>query len=129
MCCVRLNAARKKLMHPRFRVHAEIVNLLADAAIESAARLARTAESLRKAKPIGNTLKPGPDTPLWNELSLAVRSRLNRHGEKARLGRVLGIPRQRVHELFKKRTYMPDAERTLLLLVWLNARTHGQDLG
>lgn len=116
-------------MHPRFRVHAEIVNLLADAAIESAARLARTAESLRKAKPIGNTLKPGPDTPLWNELSLGVRSRLNRHGEKARLGRVLGIPRQRVHELFKKRTYMPDAERTLLLLVWLNARAHGQDLG
>lgn len=115
-------------MHPRLRLHADVANLLADAAIESAARLARTARGLRQKKRIGNTLKPGPDTPLWNELSSAIHSRLNRYGEKAHLGRVLAIPRQRVHELFKQRSYMPDAERTLLLLVWLNARAQGQNL-
>ena len=115
-------------MHPRLRLHVDIANALADAAVYSAARLARSAKGLRRPSLNQQTLKPGPDTPLWNELSSAVRARLNRYGEKAHLGCVLGIPRQRVHELFKNPSYLTDAERTLLLLVWLNARAHGENL-
>jgi hypothetical protein len=77
----------------------------------------------------GETLKPGADTPLWNELVSAVRAQLTgRYGEKARLGRVLGLPRQRVNDFLKNDTYLPDAERALLLLVWLQLRRQGHDL-
>ena len=74
------------------------------------------------------TLKPGLDTPLWNELSKAVRVRLRRYGEKARLGRLFGLPRQRIHELLMSRRHLPDAERTLLLLVWLHTHEQGRSL-
>ncbi len=65
---------------------------------------------------------------MWNELAKAVRAQLTRYGDKARLGRLLGLPRQRVHELLLYRRHMPDAERTLLLLAWLSARHQGRDL-
>ncbi len=51
-----------------------------------------------------------------------------RYGEKARLARILRLPRQRVHELLRSRRHLPDAERTLLLLIWLQARSEGRDL-
>jgi hypothetical protein len=57
-----------------------------------------------------------------------VRSQLVRRGEKAKLARVLGLPRQRLHEFLLERRALPDAERTLLLLVWLQARRQGRDL-
>jgi DNA-directed RNA polymerase specialized sigma24 family protein len=76
----------------------------------------------------GDTLTPGPETPLWNELRQAVRGQITRYGDKARLGRVLGLPRQRVHDFLTQSRYLPDAERTLLLLVWLQARRQGRDL-
>ncbi len=38
------------------------------------------------------------------------------------LGRLLGLPRQRVHEFIVGRGRMPDAERTLLLMEWLAVR-------
>jgi hypothetical protein len=75
----------------------------------------------------GQTLRPGLDTPLWNELASVVRSELTRYGEKAKLGRILGLPRQRVYELLNSRLHLPDAERTLLLLSWLHARRRGLD--
>jgi hypothetical protein len=65
---------------------------------------------------------------MWNALAAAVRARLTRYGEQAKLARLLGLPRQRVHELLNSRSHQPDAERTLLLLVWLQARAEGRDL-
>jgi hypothetical protein len=99
---------------------------LVDAAVKSALAIKQGISRSHRLR-IGQTLKPGPATPLWNELATAVRNQLTRYGEKARLGRVLGLPRQRVHELLKSRRHLPDAERTLLLLAWLHARQHGRD--
>lgn len=68
------------------------------------------------------TRRPGPDTPLWNALVLAVRRHLRRYGAKTNLGRELGVPPQRIHDYFVARTAAPDAERMLELLVWLSRR-------
>lgn len=72
-----------------------------------------------KPPPRNSTLRPGPDTPMWNALVLAVRPHLRRRGSKINLGRELGLPPQRINEFFVARTAAPDAERTLALLRWL----------
>ncbi len=100
---------------------------LAEAAVKSIRAAAQAAPSARRLRG-GATLKPGRATPLWNELVSAAQTQLARRGEKARLGRVLGLPRQRIQDLFRARKHLPDAERTLLLLVWLQARHEGRDL-
>ena len=46
-------------------------------------------------------------------------------GSKYRLS---GLSRQRVHQLLQEGSACPDAERTLLLLIWLQARLSGRDL-
>lgn len=74
----------------------------------------------------GGTLRPGPATPLWNQLADQVRPLLKRRGEKAQLARLLGVHRQGVNEYFVSKTRMPDAERTLLLQAWLQARRPGK---
>jgi hypothetical protein len=112
---------------PQMVLPAELSVTLLDAAIKTMKATARITKDRRRGRR-GQTLKPGIDTPLWNELSRAVRIRLQRYGEKARLGRLLGLPRQRVHELLMSRRHLPDAERTLLLLVWLHAREEGRAL-
>ena len=119
--------------HVPFRLPAQldIPAALAVALVEAAAKSLRRSlrEASRPQRPRrGETLKPGPETPLWNELAAAVRARLIRRGEHTRLGRILGLPRQRVHEFLQTRRHLPDAERTLLLLVWLSARHEGNDL-
>ena len=70
----------------------------------------------------GATLRPGARTPLWRRLVTQIRPLLKRRGEKAQLARLLGVHRQAVNEYFASQTRMPDAERTLLLLDWLEAR-------
>ncbi|HWA88043.1 MAG TPA: hypothetical protein VG710_17575 [Opitutus sp.] len=106
---------------------AEIAVSLMEAAVEVARRNAKIL--LRSRRPRrGQTLHPGIDTPLWNVLASACEAQFTRYGEKARLARVLGLPRQRVHELLRARRHLPDAERTLLLLAWLHARRNGSDL-
>ncbi len=97
---------------------------LARESIRAARRLAKAPRRQRR----GQTLRPGPDTPLWNELARAVECHLKRRGEKVRLARILGITRQRLHLLIVAKTAYPDAERALLLLVWLQARRRGRDL-
>ena len=72
-------------------------------------------------------MHPGPDTPLWNELVTATQKLLKRRGEKAKLARYLGVPRQRIHLLLVAKTACPDAERALQLLAWVNARRAGRD--
>ena len=71
----------------------------------------------------GGTLRPGTAaTPLWKKLVGEIRPRLKRRGEKAQLARLLGVHRQAINEYFVSETRMPDAERTLLLLEWVEAR-------
>lgn len=76
----------------------------------------------------GASLRAGAATPLWNELATAVEQTLRKRGEKAKLARILGVSRQRLHLLVVAKTAFPDAERTLLLLQWLRARQQGLDL-
>jgi len=96
---------------------------------ESARRRAREAK-LRRRHEIrkGQALRPGGDTPLWNALALAVKAQLRHRGEKVRLARLLGLSRQRLHLLIVAQTACPDAERALLLQVWLQARLLSRDL-
>ena len=68
----------------------------------------------------GATLRPSHDTPLWNALVSLVGPRLRRRGARTLLARELGLHRARVGEYFKRTSAMPDAERTLRLLVWLS---------
>jgi hypothetical protein len=96
-------------------------------AAEATARAARRNYRARRRSPRGNVLRPGPETPLWNELAREVAAQLTRYGEKAKLARLLGIPRQRLHVLLVAKNACPDAERALQLLVWLQARRRGID--
>jgi hypothetical protein len=68
----------------------------------------------------GATLRPSDDTPLWNALVAVVAPRLRRRGARALLARELGVHRARIGEYFNRRSAMPDAERSLRLLVWLS---------
>lgn len=68
----------------------------------------------------GATLRPSDDTPLWNALAALVEPRLAHRGTKALLARELGLHKARVGEFFKRHSAMPDAERTLRLLIWLS---------
>lgn len=107
-------------VHPRLKPAA----VMADGLIFLTQRLARVAarQLPRGPKRRNATLRPGPDTPMWNALVLSVRPHLRRRGEKTNLGRELGVPPQRIHEYFVARTATPDAERVLCVLRWLATR-------
>lgn len=70
-------------------------------------------------RPRGATVRPGAATPLWLALAAEVRPHLRRYGAKSLLARELGLDPSRVTEFFGRRSAMPDAERTLMLLEWL----------
>lgn len=74
------------------------------------------------------TVRPGPFTPMWNQLRIALRSELKPYGTKVRLARYLGIPKQRLSDFLAGHRRMPDAELTLQLLYWLAAKRNGKDL-
>ena len=110
----------------------DLPSQLALALFEAAAASARAAAG-RLLKPTvrhrqGATLRPGPNTPLWNELAKQARSLLRKRGERAKLARLLGIPRQRITDYLRSSRTCPDAERTLLLLCWVARRQRGADL-
>ena len=107
-------------VHPRLKPAAA----MADSLVVLTQRLARVAarQLPRGPKRRNATLRPGPDTPMWNALVLSARPHLRRRGEKTNLGRELGVPPQRIHEYFVARTATPDAERVLCILRWLAAR-------
>ncbi len=75
-----------------------------------------------------STVRPGPATPYWNALATALEAELTVYGSKARLARLIGVPRQRIHDFLRGRTRQPDAELTLRLLHWLTAKRRGRDL-
>ncbi|HVZ63625.1 MAG TPA: hypothetical protein VG936_03480 [Lacunisphaera sp.] len=73
----------------------------------------------------GATLRPSDDTPLWNAIVSQVEPRLRRRGARVLLARELGLHRARMGEFFRRHSSMPDAERTLRLLVWLSSQPVG----
>jgi hypothetical protein len=111
----------------------ELPAALALALWDGAARTARAAVKTVETRAArrtgrGRTLRPGRTTPLWNELVAAARPWLHRRGSKAQLARILGVPRQRVHDCLKANRACLDAERALLLLCWIAAREQGREL-
>ena len=123
----RISLAAMKITHPRL----EAVLAASGMIMEAPAFAARFAQRQlhRATRPRRRqTLRPGIDTPLWNSLAQALRARLTRYGDKARLARFLGVPRQRLDDFLRGRRSLPDAERTLLLLHWLVAKNSGKDL-
>lgn len=74
----------------------------------------------------GATLRPGDETPLWNELRRQLRPHLRSYGRQANLARLLGLPRQRINAYVTGGGQMPDAERTLQLIAWLMAMRRGR---
>jgi hypothetical protein len=110
--------------------YADMINeglvMLAQASARRRQREAKKRRRLEVHK--GQALRPGPDTPLWNALAEAVKAQLMRRGEKVRLARLLGLSRQRLHLLIVAQTACPDAERALLLQVWLQTRMLSRDL-
>lgn len=94
---------------------------LAGALETVASELARELRQRMKAAPKsrGATLRPGVETPLWNALVESSKPHLQKRGAKSLLAAELALDRSRVSEFFVTRRAMPDAERTLELLVWL----------
>jgi hypothetical protein len=94
---------------------------IAEGVLVAAEALAAVAErTFRSApRPRGATVRPGAATPLWLALVAEVRPHLRHYGAKVLLARELGIDPSRVSEFFGRRSAMPDAERTLMLLEWL----------
>ena len=80
----------------------------------------------RRAGRGARTLRPGAQTPLWNQLRAQLRPQLRRYSQQVNLGRMLGLPRQRINSFVTGGGQMPDAERTLQLLVWLVAVRQGR---
>jgi hypothetical protein len=99
--------------------------LIVDAA-ELMARQSAKAYRINRRPRGGATLRPGRETPLWNELREQLRPHLLKYGAQANLARVLGLPRQRVNAFVTGGGQMPDAERTLQLLAWLMAARLGR---
>jgi hypothetical protein len=107
------------------------VDMINEELVELARASARAARKwLRKRSRVRRwqTLRPGTDTPLWNALAGAVEAQLTRRGAKSRLARLLGLSRQRLHLLIVAKSAYPDAERALLLQVWLQARLLSREL-
>jgi len=108
------------------------LDLIDEGVVELARAAARRAQKRRISGPRvrrWQCLRPGVDTPLWNGLAAAVEARLRKRGAKSRLARLLGVSRQRLHLLIVARTAYPDAERALLLQLWLQARMRHQNVG
>ena len=112
--------------HPGFNA----LFAFADALDELARELARDARKRvsprRSRAKHGATLRPGPETPLWNALAAMAQPALRRRGAKATLARELGVHRARISEYFGRRSSMPDAERALQLLVWLTRQNRAK---
>ena len=115
--------------HPQLRVTGELALALFEAAALSVRRAAKEGRRHWPRKIRGRCLKPGPGTPLWNELVARAQPHLVKRGSKARLARMLGLPRQRLQDVLKAKKACLDAERTLRLLGWIAAREQGHDPG
>ncbi len=98
------------------KVVAGIVETLIDASREIAAERSRKVAKAAKGR---RTASEAAQGTLWASLADRVEPLLKKRGEKAKLGRELGVSRQQIYAYFNTRTVAPDAERTLRLIVWL----------
>ena len=89
-------------------------------------RRARGRKAAREARP-GQALFAGVNTPLWNALALALKSECRKRGDQVKLARMVGLPRQRMNNFLHGKGGLPDAERTLVLLNWLAARSQSPE--
>lgn len=107
-----------------------ILDILVDVSVEMGRQALLALEAFRveprRAGRGGRTLRPGKETPLWNQVRAQLRPHLRRYGQQVNLGRMLGLPRQRINAFVTAGREMPDAERTLQLLVWLIAVRQGR---
>lgn len=108
-------------LNPRLPIPAELTDLLFEFALEIAKHTGKAFHITMHRRRSGRTLRPGSQTPLWNELRAQLRPYLAEYGQQVNLGRLLGLPRQRIHAFITRGDQMPDAERTLQLLAWLMA--------
>ena len=117
--------------HPKLDLPVALADVIAAAATAMARQTAQAfkVEPRRRAGKGGGTLRPGRETPLWNELRRHLQPYLRKYGYQANLGRLLGLPRQRVNAFVTGGGQMPDAERTLQLLAWLMAVQQGKRPG
>jgi len=113
---------------PQLKLHGALALALFEAAHQTALVAIRAGKAISRPKQQGCTVRPGEQTPLWNELVRHAIPHLHKRGAKTNLARLLGVPRQRIHDYLKQTTAAPDAERTLLLLCWVAARADGHDL-
>lgn len=113
---------------PQWAIPAGLALVLFEAAAASLRAAARRLEHERPKQRVGQTLRPGPATPLWNELIKQAQPHLRKRGQKVKLARILGVPRQRVNDYLRAQTACPDAERVLLLLCWIARRQQGREL-
>ena len=107
--------------HSAFNSLVPLLDLLAEGAsadVETVHKKYSRAKRTRR----GQTLRAGAGTPLWNTLVGMLNAQCKNHGDKAKLARYLGLPRQRMNDFLNGYGSLPDAERTLLLLQWLVAR-------
>lgn len=119
--------------HPKLDLPVALADLLVAASVtmaQQAGQAFRLELQRRTARRKGgNTLRPGSQTPFWNELRRQLQPHLRRYGHQANLARLLGLPRQRVNAFVTGGGEMPDAERTLQLLAWLMAVQRGKRPG
>jgi len=109
--------------HPRLEIWFEIAEILELAARELAREARKRVDARKPRSRRGATLRPSMETPLWNALVPLVKRHLKRRGDRALLARELDLHRARVGEYFDRQSAMPDAERTLQLLIWLGRHT------
>jgi hypothetical protein len=108
--------------HPRLTALFGIAAVIELAARELAKEARKRVDARKPRSRRGATLRPSAETPLWNAIAAAVKPHLKRRGDRANLARELDLHRARVGEYFDRNTAMPDAERTLQLLIWLGHR-------
>ncbi len=108
---------------PQLQLPFALADLLAESADLIAKESVKAYRIVKNSRRVdrGQTLRPGKQTPLWNALRAELRPHLHKHGSQANLGRLLGLPRQRINSFVTGGGQMPDAERTLQLLAWLMA--------
>jgi hypothetical protein len=120
------NTADMKAAFDRAEAVVGLAHYLLETALENLRKEDHVSKPPRRIRQ-GATLQPGPDTPVWNELVRLAAPYLRKRGDKVRLARLLGISRQRLHQIMVSRTACADAERTLLLLAWLQDRRQGRE--
>lgn len=115
--------------HLRQALDSVITDLLLDISIELGRQAVLALKAFRiEPRRTGRscTVRPGKQTPLWNQLRAQLRPKLRRYGQQVNLGRMLGLPRQQINAFVTGGGRMPDAERTLQLLLWLVAVHQGR---